>query len=450
MAAPGAGGAPLSAPGPGEAPVSVPGSGRAPVSVPGGERAPVSVPGSGGAPVSAPGSVEAEVSAPEGEGAPVSVPGPGGAPVSVPGGERAPVSVPGPGGALVSAPGSGGAPVSVPEGGEAAVSVPGSGGALVSAPGSVEAEVSAPEGEGAPVSAPGPGGAPVSVPEGGEAPVSVPEGGEAPVSVPGSGGAPLSAPGPGGAPLSSPGAAPYGNFPNYSRFHPPEERLRLLPPGLLRSLLPAGPRPLLALDVGCNSGELSVALYRHLLDLPEGAAGPAQPPAAGGELQLLGCDIDPGLVARAQRGSPFPGSISFATLDIMEPGARAALLGPFLRRFGRSAFDVGFCMSLTMWIHLRHGDGGLRRLLALLASLCSLLLVEPQPWRCYRAAARRLRRLGGAGLRPPGSLRIRGDMAQEVAAILTRDCSMQLLACFGPTSWHRSLLLFKADRQEAG
>lgn len=51
-----------------------------------------------------------------------------------------------------------------------------------------------------------------------------------------------------------PGAAPYGNFPNYSRFHPPEGRVSLLPPGLLRSLFPAATRPLLGLDVGCNSG----------------------------------------------------------------------------------------------------------------------------------------------------------------------------------------------------
>lgn len=51
-----------------------------------------------------------------------------------------------------------------------------------------------------------------------------------------------------------PGAAPYGNFPNYSRFHPPEGRVSLLPQGLLRSLFPAATRPLLGLDVGCNSG----------------------------------------------------------------------------------------------------------------------------------------------------------------------------------------------------
>ncbi|NXI44193.1 BN3D2 methyltransferase, partial [Galbula dea] len=240
-----------------------------------------------------------------------------------------------------------------------------------------------------------------------------------------------------------PGAAPYGNFPNYSRFHPPEGRVRLLPGGLLGSLFASAPRPLLGLDVGCNSGELSLALYRHLLGLPEGAASPEQA-AAGQDLQLLCCDIDPVLIERAQRRSPFPAAVSFASLDIMEPGAREALLGSYLRRFGRSAFDIGFCMSLTMWIHLNHGDKGLVELLSLLSSLCRYLLVEPQPWKCYRAAARRLRRLGRNDFDHFHSLAIRGDMAERITQILSRDCASQLVCCFGSTSWDRSLLLFKS------
>lgn len=56
--------------------------------------------------------------------------------------------------------------------------------------------------------------------------------------------------------ILEPGAAPFGNFPHYSRFHPPEQRLRLLPSDLLRRLFPQSPetRPILGLDVGCNSG----------------------------------------------------------------------------------------------------------------------------------------------------------------------------------------------------
>ncbi|NXA92629.1 BN3D2 methyltransferase, partial [Melanocharis versteri] len=256
------------------------------------------------------------------------------------------------------------------------------------------------------------------------------------------------------APMSSgsrgpePGAAPYGNFPNYSRFHPPEGRVSLLPQGLLRSLFPAAARPLLGLDVGCNSGELSVALYQHLLGLQDSDSSP-EPPGAGKELKLLCCDIDPELIRRAQQSSPFPASISFASLDIMDSGAREPFLSSYLERFGRSSFDIGFCMSVTMWIHLNHGDRGLLEFLALLASLCTFLLVEPQPWKCYRAAARRLRRLGRADFEHFRSLRINGDMAASITRILTQDCAMELVCSFGSTSWDRSLLLFKSTSAAA-
>ncbi|NWU93575.1 BN3D2 methyltransferase, partial [Upupa epops] len=246
---------------------------------------------------------------------------------------------------------------------------------------------------------------------------------------------------------SAPGAAPYGNFPNYSRFHPPEPRVKLLPRGLLPSLFPAGPRPLLGLDVGCNSGELSVALYRHLLGLQEREDGLEQP-APEKDLNLLCCDIDPVLIERARQCSPFPASISFVNLDIMDCSARESFLSSYLGCFGRSTFDIGFCMSVTMWIHLNHGDKGLVEFLTFLSSLCKYLLVEPQPWKCYRAAARRLRKLGRNDFNHFRSLTINGDMAERVTRILTEDCPMELVCCFGSTSWDRSLLLFKSKASD--
>ncbi|XP_053149463.1 RNA 5'-monophosphate methyltransferase [Hemicordylus capensis] len=241
------------------------------------------------------------------------------------------------------------------------------------------------------------------------------------------------------------GAAPYGNFPDYARFHPPEGRVRLLPAALLSQLFP-GPRaePLLGLDVGCNSGELSVALYRHLLGLKENQASPEHS-MTGKDLSLLCCDIDAVLIERAKQHSPFPSSISYATLDIMDAKAREPLLSSYLSKFGRSTFDLCFCMSVTMWIHLNHGDSGLVKFLAFLASKCTYLLVEPQPWKCYRAAARRLRKLGRNDFDHFRSLAISGNMAEKISQILTQDCAMELMCCFGSTSWDRSLLLFKSN-----
>ncbi|XP_032060648.1 RNA 5'-monophosphate methyltransferase-like [Aythya fuligula] len=253
----------------------------------------------------------------------------------------------------------------------------------------------------------------------------------------------MAAPSSAALPGPEPGAAPYGNFPNYSRFHPPEARVSLLPGGLLRRLFPAAARPLLGLDVGCNSGELSVALYRHLLGLQDKSS--LEQHAAGKDLHLLCCDIDAALIERARQSSPFPASISFANLDIMDSASREPFLSSYLGRFGRSTFDIGFCMSVTMWIHLHHGDSGLREFLAFLSSLCEYLLIEPQPWKCYRAAARRLRKLGRNDFDHFRSLAINGDMAERITQILTKDCAMELVCCFGSTSWDRSLLLFKSN-----
>jgi hypothetical protein len=45
-------------------------------------------------------------------------------------------------------------------------------------------------------------------------------------------------------------------------------------------------------------------------------------------------------------------------------------------------------ISVTMWIHLNHGDDGLSRFLEVVASYTHYLLLEPQPWKCYQTAAR--------------------------------------------------------------
>ncbi|XP_075054083.1 RNA 5'-monophosphate methyltransferase [Mixophyes fleayi] len=238
-----------------------------------------------------------------------------------------------------------------------------------------------------------------------------------------------------------PGAAPYGNFPNYYSFHPPEGRVKLLPPGLLLELLQRQDgvdQPLLALDVGCNTGELSVGLYKYLVQ-PLGSSHVRD------NVHFLCCDIDSDLITRAQSSNPCPDSITFSSLDIMDASSLDALHN-FLDRFGRSTFHIGFCMSITMWIHLNHGDHGLVEFLSRLTTLCDYLLVEPQPWKCYRSAARRLRKLGRQDFDHFHTLSIRGDMTEEITKILTRDGSTELIHCFGNTSWDRSLLLFKSIR----
>ncbi|XP_043824869.1 LOW QUALITY PROTEIN: RNA 5'-monophosphate methyltransferase [Dromiciops gliroides] len=250
-----------------------------------------------------------------------------------------------------------------------------------------------------------------------------------------------------------PGAAPYGNFPCYfSRVHPPEQRFRLLPPALLQQLFPPEPRSrgrCWGLDVGCNSGAEALALYRHLLSLEEGEICRS----SSRDLRFLCCDIEPVWVERAEKDCPFPEAMSFVTLDIMDPQTRSPSLSSFLNQFGRSrqAFDIVFLCPSPCGFHLNHGDNGLFAFLAHLASLClvSGRPGEPQPWKCYRAAAMRaFSKLGRHNFDRPFVLLAMCVVTwpDHIIQILkTMTHIHELVCCFGSTSWDRSLLLFRGE-----
>lgn len=53
-------------------------------------------------------------------------------------------------------------------------------------------------------------------------------------------------------------------------------------------------------------------------------------------------------------------------------------------------FNIVFCFSVTMWIHLNHGDRGLYEFLQKIVTLGKYLVLENQPWKCYRNAQRRM------------------------------------------------------------
>ncbi|XP_075997509.1 pre-miRNA 5'-monophosphate methyltransferase [Genypterus blacodes] len=237
--------------------------------------------------------------------------------------------------------------------------------------------------------------------------------------------------------VTDPGAAPYGNFINYYSFNPPENRLSLIPATLLRDLGYSDTHNTLMLDVGCNTGELSIALYQHLL---QKTLCEEEDTKSGRTLHLLGFDLDETLIQRAQQINPLPSSISFIPLDIT---ADTEQLQDFLQRHGCTHFHLCACLAVTMWVHLNHGDAGLLRLLSRLASISQHLLLEAQPWKCYRSAARRLRKLGRSDFDHFKALEIRGDMAEQAREHLEGHCSMELIQSFGSTAWDRKLLLFR-------
>ncbi|XP_071350518.1 pre-miRNA 5'-monophosphate methyltransferase isoform X2 [Trachinotus anak] len=236
--------------------------------------------------------------------------------------------------------------------------------------------------------------------------------------------------------VNDPGAAPYGNFINYYTFNPPENRLSLIPATLLQDLgCSAGRQTTLILDVGCNSGELSVALYKHLVQEP--VCGEE---SDGSKVHLLGFDLDEALIQRAQQTNPLPSSISFIPLDIT---ADTSQLQDYINQHNCSHFHLSLCLAVTMWVHLNHGDSGLLQLISRLASISQHLLLEAQPWKCYRSAARRLRKLGCSDFDHFKTLKIRGDIAEHAREHLERHCGMELIRSFGSTAWDRKLLLFR-------
>ncbi|XP_076245210.1 putative RNA methyltransferase CG11342 [Calliopsis andreniformis] len=230
---------------------------------------------------------------------------------------------------------------------------------------------------------------------------------------------------------TDPGASRHGNFMNYYQFHPAEERVRQLPRGVWRSTHPD--RKYVGLDVGCNAGDLTFVLHEFLAS----ALSPDQT-----EISLLGVDLDPILIERARERNPRPDRIIFECLDFLADDCNQTL-EQYLRPFDKSRFDVVFCFSVTMWIHLNHGDEGLLKFLRKACSIADMVVIEPQLWKCYRNASRRLRRSKGEDFPLLRTLKLVGDPASHIENILKEDCKFRRVMVTADNEWKRRLLIYE-------
>ncbi|XP_031842085.1 putative RNA methyltransferase CG11342 isoform X2 [Nomia melanderi] len=230
---------------------------------------------------------------------------------------------------------------------------------------------------------------------------------------------------------TDPGASRHGNFMNYYQFHPAEERVRQLPCGVWRPAHPG--RKYVGLDVGCNAGDLTFVLREFLEKTLSNDRT---------EVFLLGMDLDPILIERAQERNPRPDRIIFECLDFLAVDSNRTL-EEHLRRFEKSRFDVVFCFSVTMWIHLNHGDKGLVEFLQKACSLTEMIVIEPQLWKCYRNASRRLRRSKGEDFPLLKTLEFTGDPATHIEQILTESCNFRRVAVTADNQWKRRLLIYE-------
>lgn len=228
---------------------------------------------------------------------------------------------------------------------------------------------------------------------------------------------------------TDPGASKHGNFMNYYQFHPAEERVRQLPPGVWRVDHPA--RKYAVLDIGCNAGNLSYLLH-DFLEKAEGLL----------EVSLLGVDLDPILIERARQYNPRPDRIAFEHLDFLSEDCDGTLKR-YLDSLNKTRFDVVFCFSITMWIHLNHGDNGLEKFIRKACELTETIVIEPQPWKCYANAARRLRKakLGDFPLRK--EMKYKGEPVRYIDHILTRLCDFKRDIVTANNEWGRKLLIYR-------
>ncbi|XP_041988144.1 probable RNA methyltransferase CG11342 [Aricia agestis] len=177
---------------------------------------------------------------------------------------------------------------------------------------------------------------------------------------------------------NDPGAVRFGNFINYYSFHSTDERIKNLNPKMFPS---ANDSTVICLDIGCNTGELTNSLKHYLQKLHSHAV-----------IKILAIDIDDCLIERAKESNGNEDT-TYMALDIMHE-ASSDILKEFLQNSSKEYFDYIFCFSVTMWIHINHGDDGLLHFLELLKSIAKTIIIEPQPWKCYRNAQRRMKRAG--------------------------------------------------------
>lgn len=175
--------------------------------------------------------------------------------------------------------------------------------------------------------------------------------------------------------------------------------------------------------------ELTTGLYSHLTSVYEHKP----------EFYILGIDLDDVLITRSKESNMYPNHVTFQKLNIMEENA-ITQLQTYLQMYNRNEFDIISCFSTTMWIHLNHGDGGLENFLRSVSAISKYLILEPQEWKCYRAAVRRMTRLNHEVFAIK-KLKIK-DIRQFLTAFLDNQCNMSLQTCFGETSWGRKLFLF--------
>ncbi|EDV50918.1 probable RNA methyltransferase CG11342 [Drosophila erecta] len=233
---------------------------------------------------------------------------------------------------------------------------------------------------------------------------------------------------------NDPGAVQYGNFFNYYQFSSATERVKLLPGAdiwlpVLDDAESQRDKPYFILDVGCNCGVLTQLMHKYLKE------------RLGRSVKVLGVDIDHRLIQRATEENESPEDVSYACVDVLDDDAFESVK-TYMEVNNLQKFDAICCYSITMWIHLNHHDQGLRFFLHKLSNLAELLVVEPQPWKCYQKAERRLKKAGE--IFPLFlELKWRSDVDLQIQKYLEEALDRRKIFESAPTKWQRKICFYR-------
>lgn len=231
---------------------------------------------------------------------------------------------------------------------------------------------------------------------------------------------------------NNPGAVQFGNFINYYQFNSAEERLKLLPNNneLWNIKENNSQESYILLDIGCNSGVITQLIYNYLKN-----------ELKINNLKILGIDIDPILIKRAKEEISSNKDIEFYCLDIMNSNS-IQFLEKYLKTFNKIKFDTILCLSITMWIHLNHHDEGLMNFLEKCINLTYLLIIEPQPWKCYQNAIHRMRKIPNV-FPLFHQLKWRSNIVNHIEDYLENNLEQKKIYESKPTKWNRKICFYR-------
>ena len=177
-----------------------------------------------------------------------------------------------------------------------------------------------------------------------------------------------------------------------------------------------------------------MAIYEHFASV-----------ATKRNIHMLGIDLDPALIQRCQESNTHPDNIEFQVADIMKEEHVTDIVSGFLLRYERSRFDLVCCFSVTMWVHINQGDDQFREFLRILSDISSRLILEPQPWKCYKSAVRRMKKLGCDEFEHFKQLKWTQNVDQDILDYMKCECGMDIVDIFGSTEWDRKICLLRQN-----